>query len=59
MAKATQTELSLRNVNQQLRQTLGLARDINRNRVRPGNVRVEQHLEEELKRRKLTTNEPE
>ena len=56
---ATQTELSLRNVNQQLRQTLGLARDINRNRVRPGQVRVEQHLEEELKRRKLTTNEPE
>lgn len=56
---ATQTELTLRNVNQQLRQTLGLARDINRNRVRPGNVRVEQHLEEELKRRKLTTNEPE
>jgi hypothetical protein len=56
---ATQTELNLRNVNQQLRQTLGLARDINRNRVRPASVRVEQHLEEELKRRKLTTNEPE
>ena len=56
---ASQTELTLRNVNQQLRQTLGLARDINRNRVRPGNVKMEQHLEEELKRRKLTTNEPE
>ena len=56
---ATQTELSLRNVNQQLRQTLGLVRDINRNQVRPGQARMEQRLEEELKRRKLTTNEPE
>jgi hypothetical protein len=56
---ATKTELTLRNINQQLRQTFGLARDINRNRVRPGQVRMEQHLEEELKRRKLTTNEPE
>ena len=56
---ATKMELSLKNVNQQLRQTLGLVRDINRNRVRPGQVRMEQHLEEELKRRKLTTNEPE
>jgi hypothetical protein len=56
---ATKTELTLKNINQQLRQTLGLARDINRNRVRPGQVRMEQHLEEELKRRKLTSNEPE
>lgn len=56
---ASQTELSLRNVNQQLRQTLGLVRDINSNRVQPGQVRTERRLEEELKRRKLTTNEPE
>jgi hypothetical protein len=56
---ATKTELTLRNINQQLRQTLGLARDINRNRIRPGQVQMEQHLEEELKRRKLTSNEPE
>ena len=55
---ATKTELSLRVVNQQLRQTLGLARDINRNRVRPTEVKLERHMEEELKRRKLTTNEP-
>jgi hypothetical protein len=56
---ATKTELTLKNINQQLRQTLGLQRDINRNRVRPGQVMLERHLEEELKRRKLTTNEPE
>jgi len=56
---ATKTELTLKNINQQLRQTLGLQRDINRNRVRPGQVMLEQHLEEELKRRKLTSNEPE
>jgi hypothetical protein len=56
---ATKTELNLRNINQQLRQTLGLARDINRNRVRPAEVSMERHLEEELKRRKLTTNEAE
>jgi hypothetical protein len=56
---ATKTELNLRNINQQLRQTLGLAREINRNRVRPAEVSMERHLEEELKRRKLTTNEPE
>jgi hypothetical protein len=56
---ATKTELTLKNVNQQLRQTLGLARDINRNRIRPATVRMESHLERELKRRKLTTNEPE
>jgi len=55
---ATKTEQTLRNINQHLRQTLGLAKDINRNRVRPGQVRVESHLEQELKRRKLTTNEP-
>jgi hypothetical protein len=54
----TQTEKTLKNLNQTLRQTLGLAKDINRNAVRPGRVRVEGHLEEELKRRKLTTNEP-
>jgi len=56
---ATKTELNLKNINQQLRQTLGLQRDINRNRIRPGQVRMEQHLEEELKRRKLTSNEAE
>ncbi len=55
---ATKTETTLKNINQQLRTTLGLTKDINRNRVRPGRVRVENHLEEELKRRKLTTNEP-
>jgi hypothetical protein len=55
---ATKTELNLRVVNQQLRQTLGLTRDINRNRVRPSDVKLERHLEEELKRRKLTSNEP-
>ena len=55
----TKTEITLRNLNQHLRQTLGLARDINRNRVQPQRVRMESHLEEELKRRKLTTNEPE
>ena len=56
---ATKTELNLKNINQQLRQTLGLQRDINRNRIRPGQVRMEQNLEEELKRRKLTSNEAE
>jgi len=56
---ATKTELTLRNVNQQLSQTLGLVKDINQNRVRPGQARMERRLEEELKRRKLTTNEPE
>jgi hypothetical protein len=38
---------------------LGLQREINRNRVRPTDVKLERHLEEELKRRKLTSNEPE
>jgi hypothetical protein len=56
---ATKTELTLRNVNQQLRQTLGLQREINRNRIRPAQVSMERHMEEELKRRRLTTNEPE
>jgi len=56
---ATKTELTLKNINRELRQTLGLARDINRNRVRAGQIQMEQRLEEELKRRKLTTNEPE
>jgi len=56
---ATKTELNLKNINQQLRQTLGLQRDMNRNPIRPGQVQIEQHLEEELKRRKLTSNEAE
>jgi hypothetical protein len=55
---ATKTEQTLKNLNQHLRTTLGLAKDINRNRIKPNTVRVESHLEEELKRRKLTTNEP-
>lgn len=54
----TKTEQSVKALNYQLRQTLGLARDINRNRLRP-TVRIERHLEDELKRRKLTSNEPE
>jgi hypothetical protein len=56
---ATKTELTLKQVNQQLRQTLGLQREINRNRIRPNEVSMERHMEEELKRRKLTSNEPE
>jgi hypothetical protein len=56
---ATKTEQNVRVLNQQLRQTLGLQREINRNRVRPTEVKLERHLEEELKRRKLTSNEPE
>jgi hypothetical protein len=54
---ATKQVQELKNLNQQLRQTLVIARDLNRNRVRPAQVRVESHLEEELKRRKLTSNE--
>ena len=54
----TKTEQALKNLNQHLRTTLGLAKNINRSRIRPGQVRMESHLEEELKRRKLTTNEP-
>jgi hypothetical protein len=49
---------TLKDLNKNLLQTLGLAKEINRNRVKPNQVRVESHLEEELKRRKLTTNEP-
>jgi hypothetical protein len=53
-----QTLPTLKDLNKNLRTTLGLAKDINRNRIRRDQVRVESHLEEELKRRKLTTNEP-
>ncbi len=51
--------MNLRTVNQNLRQTLGLVKDINRNQIRPGQARMEERLDKELKRRKLTTNEPE
>jgi hypothetical protein len=58
MPTKPETVPTLKDLNKNLRQTLGLAKDINRNRIRRDQVRVESHLEEELKRRKLTTNEP-
>lgn len=55
----TQQENDLANINRGLDQTLQKIREINRNPARPGQTGIESNLEEELKRRKLTTNEPE
>ncbi len=46
-------------INDQLKKTLTLVKDIKRNQVRPGETRIERNLEEELKRIRLMTNEPE
>ena len=54
-SKATE---NLAQINSELRRTLGLVKDINRNQVRPGETRIERNLEEELKRIRLMTNEP-
>ncbi len=45
-------------INDRLKKTLGLVKEINRNQVRPGETRIERNLEEELKRIRLMTNEP-
>ena len=49
---------SLANVNKQLGDTLDKIKEINRNPIKPGQTKVGANLEEELKRRKLTTNDP-
>ncbi len=46
------------NINRSLDETLGLVKDINRNQPRPGETRIERNLEEDLRLRRLTTNEP-
>lgn len=51
-------EDNAKRTNEALDQTLQKIRAINRNPARPGNTGIEANLEEELKRRKLVTNEP-
>ncbi len=51
-------ENSLANVNKQLGETLEKIKEINRNPVRPGDTKISGNLDEELKRKKLTSNEP-
>ncbi len=45
-------------INKDLKETLGLVREIKRNAAPRGETRIEANLEEELKRRRLTTNDP-
>jgi hypothetical protein len=51
-------ETTLANINKSLGETLRTVKEINRNPVRPGDTKISGNLDEELKRRKLTTNEP-
>ncbi len=44
-------------INRSLKDTLGLVKEINRNQPRPRETGIELNLEEELRRRRLTTNE--
>lgn len=46
-------------INRGLAQTLGLMRGINRERPARAGSKTEEELEEELRRRRLTTNESE
>ena len=55
---ATDQEQNLARINQGLDQTLTKIKEINRNPVRPGQTGIEKNLDAELKRRKLTTNDP-
>ena len=54
----SEQENSLANINKKLSETLGTIKEINRNPVRPGDTKISGNLDEELKRKKLTTNEP-
>jgi hypothetical protein len=51
-------ENSLANVNKHLDETLKTVKEINRNPIKPGQTKIGANLEEELKRRKLMTNDP-
>ena len=54
----TEQENSLANINKSLGETLKTVKEINANPARPGNTKISGNLDEELKRRKLTTNDP-
>ncbi|MBI2999131.1 MAG: hypothetical protein HYY46_11915 [Deltaproteobacteria bacterium] len=58
MADSPQEE-SLAKINAQLRETLVLVSGINKAAERRGDSRIEQNLETELRRTRLTTNEAE
>jgi len=55
---ATEQEDNLAKINRGLDETLKKVKDLNRNPVRRGDTRIGANLEEELKRRRLTTNDP-
>jgi hypothetical protein len=55
---ATKQEEGLARINHGLDETLKKVKDLNRNPVRRGETRIEANLEEELRRRRLTTNDP-
>jgi len=55
---ATEQEDNLAKINRGLDETLKKVKDLNRNPVRRGDTRIGVNLEEELKRRRLTTNDP-
>ena len=56
MAKSKET---LQVITKDLKNILGLVEDINGTPIRPRETRIDRTLEEELKRTRLTTNEPE
>ena len=45
-------------INDRLKKTLTLVKDIKRNQVVRGETRIERNLDEELRRNRLVTNEP-
>ncbi len=45
-------------INDRLKNTLALVKDINRSEIRPGQTSIQRNLEEELKINRLTSNDP-